>query len=953
MGEVYEAEDTVLGRLVALKLVSTTALPGSVDTTARERMVREARAAAAFEHPNVVTVFDVGVTDDTGEGDTFLAMELVRGRPLRVFVGDDSVSLSQRLAWLLDVARALAAAHHAGLVHRDVKPDNVMIREDGRVKVLDFGIAKRAAVAVDPSAPTEAPVTALTERGSFVGTARYAAPEQLRGEDVDGRVDQFAWAVMAYELLSGAPPFQGDDAVALISQILTTDPPPLDGVSEEVRAILSRALSKERQARFDSMDEVVSALEPSGVSGASVRPPPTQTGETSARREVGASPAGEPSLRRLGPRWALAAGAAVVGLAALAWGISRSRGSSGADTAGSAAASAASASAPRQAPRGIECRPAEVSGEVTPLVRDALGVGACARVATGLALPFSHPEARDKGVDHAAFEPLEVEVELGPRSSVTLRLAGVSERVEDESPMGAASRAALALAGRFEERPLSEDERRRWGAESDASARRIERVWLKLLIGDLDNAEAAVRALGRTDPESPWTYVMQSLVLPRGGVEGRRAAEEAVARKDRLPPGRAKAVEGLAVMIQRPSDRDEMVRLFRQAYRDSPDDADVAGLYGVLVLDASKEEGLSVIERVATDFPTRAVVPLSNTPLNLPVRDPARNARYFGWLNRIFPEKACDSSQVSELLYDGAVDDARARIAACTTIFGTTSPTLRADLLEAQVAVVARSPARTIELAERALGDEQQHVRDEAARLLIAGFLVGGRIARMEEMALAEVERQRDQENPLQALQRAYSLVRLRALGGRPLGRELEGLVHYAVVASQTISAKAARLECLLALAPSVEASRGRSALQLIRESKSPQDLFYCVSLLRREVGDAAALAELRSVGAPTTRVAHLAALEVALLLEATRAPLPEIEAEYRRAANLAYTPELNGLEKIAARVRLAELAERRDARDEASKLRAEVDELFAGADPNARDLVDRLLAARSPRPAR
>jgi len=189
MGEVYEALDTRLGRRVALKL-----LPADADAGDNQRMMREARAAAAFAHPNVVVVYDVGEV----LGSTYIAMELVRGKVLRAFVGDAAIPRARRLRWLCDVAQALAAAHEAGLVHRDVKPDNVMVRDDGTVKVLDFGIARRQASRVDPSAPTavdNSAIGTLTEAGVVVGTPLYAAPEQLRSEDLDGRADQFAWGV--------------------------------------------------------------------------------------------------------------------------------------------------------------------------------------------------------------------------------------------------------------------------------------------------------------------------------------------------------------------------------------------------------------------------------------------------------------------------------------------------------------------------------------------------------------------------------------------------------------------------------------------------------------------------------------------------------------------------------------------------------------------------------------
>ncbi|HEY4119896.1 MAG TPA: serine/threonine-protein kinase, partial [Byssovorax sp.] len=255
MGEVFEALDTQLGRKVALKL-----LPAGADEAATARLVREARAAAAFHHPNAVVVFDAGELD----GEPYIAMELVRGQALRAFVGDEAVPIARRVSWLVDVARALAAAHKAGLVHRDVKPDNVMVDDDGAVKVLDFGIARRPATDVDPSAPTEATAGALatlTEAGVVVGTPLYASPEQLRGEPLDGRSDQFSFGVLAYQLLSGALPWKRTgDAVALLSQVLTSAPDDLGAVAPavapEVAAVVMRALAKDKHARFPSMSEI-------------------------------------------------------------------------------------------------------------------------------------------------------------------------------------------------------------------------------------------------------------------------------------------------------------------------------------------------------------------------------------------------------------------------------------------------------------------------------------------------------------------------------------------------------------------------------------------------------------------------------------------------------------------------------------------------------------------------
>src|SRR5687768_12988373 len=234
MGVVYRALDAKLERKVALKVLrNEKAASDSDDTRGRAvaRMLREARAAAALSHPNAVHIYDVGEHDGT----PYLAMELIEGTSLRSFIGAD-VPLATRLRWLGDIGKALSAAHKAGLVHRDIKPENVLLRSDGGLKVLDFGIARSVRIrpAPDPSAPQArgygrrphldgpAPiadqVSTLTAPGSLPGTPAYMAPEQIRGDPLDGRADQFSWGVLAYELLSGKLPFgEGRDPVGVLA----------------------------------------------------------------------------------------------------------------------------------------------------------------------------------------------------------------------------------------------------------------------------------------------------------------------------------------------------------------------------------------------------------------------------------------------------------------------------------------------------------------------------------------------------------------------------------------------------------------------------------------------------------------------------------------------------------------------------------------------------------------
>ncbi len=269
MGRVYRADDTVLGRAVALKVLYAgtegAAPTGGADAA---KLLHEARAAAALNHPNAIAVFDVGEAD----GVAYIAMELLRGKALRAYVRDAEVPLAKRLAWLLDVAAALEAAQKRGIVHRDVKPENVFVRSDGVIKVLDFGIARRVSAPVDPTAATQggeltmtATATAAGTGGQVAGTLLYMAPEQLRGEPLEGRTDQFGWGVVAYELLTGSVPWDSSlGALQVVSQILSRTPEAPSArraeIPEAVDRVVLRALAKVPAERFEDMRALIDAL---------------------------------------------------------------------------------------------------------------------------------------------------------------------------------------------------------------------------------------------------------------------------------------------------------------------------------------------------------------------------------------------------------------------------------------------------------------------------------------------------------------------------------------------------------------------------------------------------------------------------------------------------------------------------------------------------------------------
>jgi len=255
MGVVYRARDPRLGRDVALKV-----LPDDVagDTERLERFEHEARAAAALNHPNIAAVYDVG-----REGSVpYVVHELLEGETLRERLRRGRFQLREALDAAAQTARGLGAAHSKGIIHRDVKPENLFVTREGLVKVLDFGLAK-----VRRAAETEAPTAAaLTQPGDVLGTVSYMSPEQLRGAaTVDARSDVFSLGILLYELVSGRRPFDAPSAAETASRILSAEPPPLDadapGAPPEIDAILRRALRKEPEARWEDGSAMARALE--------------------------------------------------------------------------------------------------------------------------------------------------------------------------------------------------------------------------------------------------------------------------------------------------------------------------------------------------------------------------------------------------------------------------------------------------------------------------------------------------------------------------------------------------------------------------------------------------------------------------------------------------------------------------------------------------------------------
>ena len=248
MGEVFRASDNRLDRKVAIKAIRA----GLAAEGLELRFLKEARAASALNHPNIITIYDVGTVD----GQPYIVMEWLDGQTLRQKLAQGPPLVSEVLGIALQIVEALAAAHERGIIHRDLKPENIMVSAGGRVKVLDFGIAKRAAMPDDPTVwPGRGDTT-----GFVVGTPGYMSPEQTRGEEIDFRSDHFSFGAVLYELTTGRRAFAGDSAADVQAAILLDQPVPLTTLNPQVPAplqwIVERCLAKSSRDRFESTEEL-------------------------------------------------------------------------------------------------------------------------------------------------------------------------------------------------------------------------------------------------------------------------------------------------------------------------------------------------------------------------------------------------------------------------------------------------------------------------------------------------------------------------------------------------------------------------------------------------------------------------------------------------------------------------------------------------------------------------
>jgi tRNA A-37 threonylcarbamoyl transferase component Bud32 len=249
MGIVYKGTDTRLKRTIALKFL-TKALPA--DAEERKRFLREARAASSVNHPNVCVIHAI----EEVEGEEFIVMEFVEGQTLRKWANlkrrnnrATLVPVRETLELVLQIARGLEAAHKQGIVHRDVKPENVMVTPDGRAKIMDFGLAKLAGE------------SKLTRSGATIGTVAYMSPEQVQGQEIDAQTDIYSYGVLLYELLAGTTPFQADHVMGMMYAIVSTEPRQIrearPGIEPELARIVMKCMAKEKRARYGTMRAVI------------------------------------------------------------------------------------------------------------------------------------------------------------------------------------------------------------------------------------------------------------------------------------------------------------------------------------------------------------------------------------------------------------------------------------------------------------------------------------------------------------------------------------------------------------------------------------------------------------------------------------------------------------------------------------------------------------------------
>ena len=286
MGVVYKALDPRLNRLVAIKILPR---EKTSNPDRKRRFIQEAQSASALNHPNIVVIHDINEEN----GVDYMVMEYIDGRTLDAAIPRHGMRLGEALKVAIPIADGLAKAHSAGIIHRDIKPSNIMVADDGRVKILDFGLAKLTELNATGENDETRTERARTEEGAILGTISYMSPEQAEGKKLDARSDIFSFGSLLYEMVTGHRAFHGDSRISTLSAILKEDPKPAENLPTDLDKILRRCLRKDPDRRFQHMADLKVALQEvreDSDSGQLTAPPPAAQN----RSPAGSSP--PPSL---------------------------------------------------------------------------------------------------------------------------------------------------------------------------------------------------------------------------------------------------------------------------------------------------------------------------------------------------------------------------------------------------------------------------------------------------------------------------------------------------------------------------------------------------------------------------------------------------------------------------------------------------------------------------------
>ncbi len=969
MGEVYEATDSKLGRRVALKMLRKDAHP-----SAAKRLLREARMIAGFEHPNAVTLFDA----DEIDGEPFVAMELVRGSPMRAFVGDETVPLNRKLRWLMETARALSAAHEGGLVHRDIKPDNILIRKDGTAKVLDFGIARKSPDA--ESRDMSAHASTITAENSIVGTPSYWAPEQLRGEAPNAAIDQFAWGVTAFELLTGRYPWPQGEPLVLLSHILTSEPAKLSelvpGLPEPVEQAIVRTLSKDKNARFADIDEAADILEPyaeialpkgrnsiplgSGDTAQNTPQTPRSQQIPAALSNPGKAVSGPlpqtsqraqtaPAPRRA-KRALIAAAMLSVALGGAYW-FSEHRTTPDLPT-----PAQKSSEADRPLVTALLCSPADLGGssaldELAP----AIGIGTCARLALHLGVEW---------LIKGNATPVDVHAEMNGSDEITITASvlGQRESATEKTPLRAMNIVSEKLASQLSAPPLSQAEIVAWGADNETSARAIIRA-LRGMTLDIETQKAdSVKKLIEQSPKSPFgPYLAERMDLPAPSA-GRSWLDEALARTESLPPARRALFQAFDAWHKK-HNIDLALKLSTEAYAVEPNDPLIAMDHGLLSLEfGAEEQGFAILERLYGRSPSYGIAAFAGAVSVFPLKDQEREGKYLAWIASMLPESLAWSPSVRHAQLSGQFDEARKRLALGLNL-GTADAdegSFSVQKARAWLPLASFEPSAAREIASSMLSDPRQNFHQAGADILTASYVLEGRLDDADAVIQKEIERYRDDLSTHRALDLAFYELKHRRLLIRPMpGKQRMEWLAQTLGRREKPQTRAIAFQGELALAQAESAPSPKERKKILEQAlrkleqfieetyeddKNAHDtaLIKTIHLLRATRGDKAAAERWLSCTRASYVARRYVALDAGLALEAEGN-----DREAEKAYRIAQDPtliDLWPLQIVAARLKQAALLRKLGRSAEADKLDEFIARLWTKADPG---LYEALLKLR------